>query len=175
MRSLLILLVAVAPVAAAPGVRIHDTDATTTEGDTTVDGDPAAVFAVVADFAKWIEIFPDVAKVIVTDRKGTDAHVTLVAPDGHRDNLKFHTTPQARMVFFEDTGGRAEVWAEIVFVAGELPGTTRVHSKLFAEVKGVASLVVADSDVRRMRQAKVESQLVHLRRYFSRSARASVP
>jgi len=28
------------------------------------------------------------------------------------------------MVWFEDTGGRAEVWAEIVFIPGDGPGTT---------------------------------------------------
>src|SRR5439155_19939617 len=115
-------------------------------GDTTVDGDPASIYAVVLDYARWSEVFPDVAKVIVTAKRGVDARVTLVKPDGNRDNLVFHNQPQARMVYFEDTGNsHATVWGEIVFAPGARPGTTRVHTRLHANVHGLATLLVADS------------------------------
>lgn len=154
---------------AAPGVRVSQTDdPAVTDGETVVTGDPAEVYATVLDYAKWTEIFPDVAKVIVTAQTGPDARVTLIAPDGHRDNLKFRNQPAARMIYFEDTGGRAEVWAEIVFAPGPQPATTRVHIRLFADVKGVASLVVDDAEVRRLREQKIGRQLAHMRSYFRR-------
>jgi hypothetical protein len=71
------------------------------------------------------------------------------------------------MVWFEDTGGRAKVWAEIVFAPGERPGTTRVHSRLFADVHGVASIVVSSGRLRSLRQQRIASDLSHLHTYFS--------
>lgn len=140
-----------------------------TEGDTVVDGAVEDVYATMLDYSKWTEIFPDVAKVVVTSKRGPDARVTLIGGDGHRDNLHFHNQPAARMVWFEDTGNaHAEVWAEIMFVPGNQPNTTRVHTKLYADVHGVASLVVGDDKLRRMRQDKVSQQLSQIRRYFRR-------
>ena len=96
--------------------------------------------------------------------------MTFVHADGNRDNVHFHNAPAARMVWFEDTGGRAEVWAEIVFVPGDRPGTTRVRSRLFADVHGLASVVVSGTRVRMMRQQRVASDLSNLRAYFSTHA-----
>jgi hypothetical protein len=161
---------------AAPGVRVYASahDANTTEGDTIVEGDPASIYAVVLDYQRWTEVFPDIAKVIVTAQHGVDARVTLVKPDGNRDNLVFHNQPQARMVYFEDTGNaHATVWGEIVFSPGDRPGTTRVHTRLHADVHGIASLVVSDEDVQRQRERRVERDLAHVRTYFHRVSTAS--
>ena len=176
MRSVcfaLVLAAAATAVAAAdsPGVKIYQPrDQAMTEGDTTVEGEPTDIFTTCLDYAKWTDIFPDVAKVIITSQHGVDAKVTLVSPTGHRDNLHFHNQPAARLIYFEDTGnnGRAEVWAEIVFVPGEQAHTTRVHIKLYAEVKGIATLVVSDSSVRKQRETKIERDLAHIRSYFHR-------
>ena len=109
---------------------------------------------------------------MVTQRHGVEALVTLVAPTGHRDNLRFVSTPAARMIYFEDTGNRhADVWAEIVFVPGAHEHTTTLHIRLFADVKGVASLVVSDGSVRQQREQKVQRQLAHVRAYFTQTAR----
>jgi hypothetical protein len=164
-----VLALSAPAIADTPGVKIFQPkDQNSTEGDTTVDGEPNDIFAACIDYAKWTDIFPDVAKVIVTAQHGVDAKVTLVSPSGHRDNLHFHNQPAARMIYFEDTGnnGRAEVWAEIMFVPGDKPHTTRVHIKLYAEVKGIASIVVSDSSVRKQREQKIEGQLEHIRTYF---------
>jgi len=162
--------------AAPPGVRIYQssTDKSITEGETIIPGDAADAYAQVLDYSRWVEIFPNVAKVVITSKKGDDARVTLVKPDGNKDNLHFHNQPAARMVWFEDTGngGRAEVWAEIVFIPGSEPKTTRVHARIYAEVHGIASLVVGSGDVRKMREAKIESDLVAIRGYFQRVASA---
>ena len=164
-----------APVAAAPpGVKVYrsPSDDKVTEGETIISGDPSDVYATVLDYNRWTEIFPDVAKVEITQKNGVDARVTLIGPDGHRDNLHFHNQPAARMVWFEDTGngGHAEVWAAIMFVPGAEANTTRVHTRLYADVKGVASLVVSDGTVRQQREQKVAKDLVHIRGYFQRTA-----
>jgi hypothetical protein len=176
-RHLAILLVlgcSTPVVAAPPGVRVYPSpnDDKVTEGETIVTGDPGDIYATVLDYARWTEIFPDVAKVEITQKNGVDARVTLIGPDGHRDNLHFHNQPAARMVWFEDTGngGHAEVWAEIMFVPGAEPNTTRVHTRLYADVKGVASLVVSDGTVRQQREQKITKDLVHIRGYFQRTA-----
>ena len=174
MRGCLALLICLAATAhAAPGVKVWQaSDPAITEGETILDADPAAAFAICTDYAKWVEVFPDVAKVIVSAKKGVDAHVTLVGPNGHRDNLHFTNQPAARMIYFEDTGngGHADVWAEIVFAPGETEHTTKLHIRLYANVKGIASLVVSDSDVRKQREQKIERQLAHVRGYFARVA-----
>lgn len=175
-RALLALAfvgLATAPVMATPGVRVYQSadDPSTTEGDTIVDGDPATIYAIVLDYSRWTQVFPDVAKVIVTAQHGVDAKVTLVKPDGNRDNLVFHNQPQARLLYFEDTGNKhATVWGEIVFAPGDQPGTTRVHTRLHADVHGIATLVVRADDVRKMREQKLERDLVHIRRYFRRTS-----
>lgn len=169
MIVILAILVAAGPAVATPAVRVYQSkDPAITEGETVINGDAGKIFELVLDYAKWTEIFPDVAKVVVTSQKGNDARVTLIAPDGHRDNLHFTNQPAARMIYFEDTGGRADVWAEIMFVPGETEGTTRVHTRLYANLHGLASLVVSAGDVRKMREQKIERQLTHIRDYFRR-------
>ena len=170
--GLLVIACLTTPVTAgAPAIKVwQSADQAMTEGETLLDGDAGDIYTTCLDYAKWTDIFPDVAKVVVTSQHGVDARVTLIAPNGHRDNLHFHNQPPARMIYFEDTGngGRAEVWAEIMFVPGDQPHTTRVHIKLYAEVKGLATLVVSDSSVKKQRETKIERDLAHIRAYFRR-------
>ena len=169
--SLVALVAHTAGAGTPAGVTVTPgTDSALTEGDVTIDGDPATVFATAQNYQLWTELMPDVAKVEVHDQKGDDAHVTLVAPNGHRDNLHFHNTPQARLIFFEDTGnhGRADVWAEIVFAPTEHPSSTRLHIKLYAKLHGVATLVISESDVKAQRESKITAELSHMRDYFRR-------
>jgi hypothetical protein len=156
---------------AASEVRVFASaeDKSITEGETIVDGSPDVVYAAMLDYGRWPKIFDDVARVEVTRRSADDARVTLVGTDGHRDNLHFRNQPAARMVWFEDTGNsHAEVWAEIVFAPGQAPATTRVHTRLYAETRGIASLVVGGGEVRRTRERKVEHDLASIRSYFRR-------
>jgi bifunctional UDP-N-acetylglucosamine pyrophosphorylase/glucosamine-1-phosphate N-acetyltransferase len=78
----LAFVAAATPVAAAPGVRVYQTkDPAITEGETVIDGDAAEIYATVLDYSRWTEIFPDVAKVVITAQNGQDARVTLIAPE----------------------------------------------------------------------------------------------
>ena len=174
MRSYVILAVllgcsSTAALATPPGVHVWESrdNASITEGETTLEIDPDTAYAAAVDYPRWSAMFPDVARVEIAKQQGVDARVTLVRQDGHRDNVHFHNQPLARMVWFEDTGGRADVWAEIVFAPGDRAGTTRVHSRLYADVHGVASLVVSSSKLRALRQQRIESDLDHLHTYFS--------
>jgi len=174
-RSYVICLVLAASASAvaapAAGITItQDSDPAMTVGEVVIDGDPGEVFAQVCDYHKWTEIMPDVAKVEIHDKKGVDAKVTLVAANGHRDNLQFHNQPQANLIYFEDTGngGRADVWGEIVFAPATEPAHTRIHIRLYAKVHGVATLVVSDREVREQREHKITSELTQMREYFRR-------
>lgn len=143
-------------------------DSSITEAVTTIAVDADAAYQAVTDYARWSTIFPDIHQVLVTQRQGVDARVTLVHAAGNRDNVHFRNRPAGRTVWFEDTGGRAEVWAEITFAPGNRPGTAVVHSRIYADVHGVASLFVSDSKLRRLRQERIRNDLTQLRAYFER-------
>ena len=168
--ALAILFVATTATAAPSEISVSPsaTQDAVTEGETTLSAEPDIAYAVVADYAQWSVMFPDINQVIVTSRTAGDARVTLVHRDGNRDNLHFRNQPAARMVWFEDTGGRAEVWAELVFLPGDRPGTTRLHSRLYADVHGVASLLVSDRKLRNLREQRVRDDLTRLRAFFAR-------
>jgi hypothetical protein len=156
-------------------LHVHEsrTEPSVTEGETLLAVDPDTAYAAMTDYAQWTGVFPDLRQVIVTRHSGDDARITFVHRDGNRDNLHFHNQPAARMVWFEDTGGRAEVWAEIVFLSGDRPGTTRVRSRLYADVHGLASLVVTDERLRALREQRIRADLLHLRDYFARRVSAA--
>ena len=174
----LALVLGCSPATAFPAeVHVYEShdDSSITEGDTTLEADPDAAYGAAADYGRWATMFPDIHDVKITQRRGGEAWVTFIHADGNRDNVHFHNQPAARMVWFEDTGGRAEVWAEIVFIPGDRPGTTRLHTRLFADVHGFASLFVSDGKIRGMRQRRVRDYLVDLRAYFARSSAPGAP
>lgn len=161
----------VAPRAqASPDVRVYQNAEETaiTEGVTVLTTDPDTAYRAVVDYPRWPTMFPDIKKVIITSQQGGHDRVTFIHADGNRDNVHFHNRPAQRTVWFEDTGGRAEVWVEITFLPGDQPGTTRLHSRLYADVHGWASLFVTDGKIRSMREQRVRDDLTHLRAYFAR-------
>jgi hypothetical protein len=160
------------PSGTDPAIRVFESqdDSAITQGETVLEIAPDAAYAAAVDYPRWTAMFPDIRQVIVTRQVGIDARVTFVHADGNRDNLHFHNQPAARILWFEDTGGRAEVWAEIVFIPGDRPGTTRVRSRLYADVHGLASLVVSDRKLRGIRQQRVRDDLTNLRAYFQQQA-----
>jgi len=144
-----------------------------TEGDTTLEVDPDRAYATLADVARWPHIFPNVLRVEVTHRDGDDARITVIGPRDHHDNLHFHNRPAERTVWFEDTGGSAEVWVETAFLPGDRAGTTHVHTRLFGDVHGAAAVFVSDGVVRAMRRDRVARDLADLHDYFASDAQRS--
>ena len=168
LRSLVFACFVAAPAAVDISVYESRDDRSITEGDTVINADPDVAYETALDYAKWPAIFHDIKQVVITKRHGDDARVTFVHVDGNKDNVHFHNTPQARMIWFEDTGGRAEVWAEIVFVPGDKAGTTRVHSRVYANVHGVTSWFVSGDTVKSLRAKRVRSDLHDLQTYFAK-------
>lgn len=177
---LLAVLLGVGAVASAENtqnIRIYPSqeDDAISEGETIIAAAPEAAYTTAVDYARWTSMFPDIRNAVVTRQAGVDALVTFIYSDGHRDNLHFHNRPMSRTVWFEDTGGRATVWAEISFTAGQQAGTTKVHTRIYADVHGVASWFVSDSKIRHMREARILSDLTNLRRFFATQAVATMP
>jgi hypothetical protein len=168
----------VAPRAqASPDVRVFQNpdQSAITEGETVLSTDPDTAYRALTDYARWPTMFPDIKRVIITSQQGGHDRVTFIHTEGNRDNVHFHNRPEARLVWFEDTGGRAEVWFEILFMPGMQPGTTRVHSRLYADVHGWASLFVSDDKIRSMREQRTREDLAHLRAYFARDVASQAP
>ena len=154
-----------------PDVRVYESssDGAITEGDTTIATDPDVAYHAAVDYPRWTAMFPEIRRVEVTQQHGDDARVTFIHTDDHRDNVHFHNAPATRKVWFEDTGGRAEVWAEIVFTPGPQPGTTHVHSRVYADVHGFTGLFVSNGRLRHLRTERVRGDLMNLRAYFASS------
>jgi Polyketide cyclase / dehydrase and lipid transport len=154
------------------GVRLWEPEQATTAGEVAVAGEPAAIYAELADYARWTSIFPDVARVHVKWRRGDEAAVLLVTKEGQNNNLVFHNDPSHLAVRFEDTGGTAKVWAEIKITAGPEAGVVMVHGRLYADVPGFLGLFVSDARLRHERRRKLSSDLANIRRYFDRHGAA---
>ena len=122
-----------------------------------------------SDFQRWPAIFPEIEKVVVTAKTGDDARVTMIGHDDHHDNLHFHNTPAARMVWFRRTPAvTLTVWLEMVMSARRRAGHDDRAQPLILPTltQGVASLMVSDFKVRVMREDKLGHDLSALRRYF---------
>lgn len=173
-RTILVLALAsacggAAPrVVTAPGVHMWEADDHTSEGEVIVPGDPAKDYAAVADYATWTKVFRDVARVEdqgpATDVPGEEK-VLLVTTAGQNNNLRFRNDPAHHVVRFHDTGGAADVWAEIAFEPSGA-GATRVHARLHADVHGLMSLFVTDARLRGEREKKLASDLEDIQKFF---------
>ena len=151
------------------GLRVYEGHASaTTEGDITLACDPDAAFRTATDYERWPQIFPTVSRAIVRSRKGDEARVTFVHPDGSRDDLHFKNHPETHTIWFEQIGGDADVHGNIVFVAGDRPETTNVHSSLYADVHGFAGAFVSGGELRHLRQEEVRGNLFYLAAFFAR-------
>jgi hypothetical protein len=162
------------PPPAIPGVRMWEGADHTSEGEVVIPGDAATNYAQLSDYARWPKIFSDVASVEDQGRAPDDASeekVLLVTKAGQNNNLRFHNDAAHHVVKFHDTGGMADVWAEIGFEdAGT--GKTRVHVRLYADVHGFTSLFVTDARLRDQRQKKLSSDLADIQRFFLTAERA---
>ena len=152
------------------GIEITNPGDHVTNGRVVLTVEPADAYALLHDYANWPAVFPDVLRVSVTSQHGEDALVTMIGPDDHHDNLHFHNRPESHTIWFEDTGGVAEVELEITLDPGPKPGTTLARGRIHADVHGPASLVVSDAKIRNMSAAKLVSDLGAMRTYFAKTA-----
>lgn len=156
-------------VRADPAIRVYESPkgGEITEGETTLEVDPDVGYRTLANYQGWVSVFPDLRRVTITQQSGVDARVSLDYADKHRNNIHFHNDPVARKIWFENLYSRADMWAELVFLPGDRPGTTKVHARVYADVKGLASMFVTESKLRRGRTDRIRGDLTHLQKYFA--------
>lgn len=135
-----------------------------TEGDVIVAAEPDAAYRAVTDYGRWPQIFKNVRRAVV----GENARVTFVHDDGSADVLQFKNRADQHVLWFQQIGGDADVWAETTFSPGPEPGTTHVHARFFADVTGATSWFVSDDKVRKLREKQVRDDLQQLAAYFAR-------
>jgi hypothetical protein len=171
----LAFLIACAGPAVVPpeGIKISAPADHMTNGEVVLTVAPQHAYELLRDFNNWPTIFPDVLRVSITSQQGDDALVTMIGPNDHHDNLHFHNRPLANTIWFEDTGGAADVQLEIALEPGPTPGTTLARGKIYANVHGIASLVVTDAKIRNMSAQKLVSDLGALRTYFAKTNNVS--
>lgn len=139
-----------------------------TEGDAIIATDPETAYRAVTDYQRWLTMFKNVRSATMLRQNGDEAKVRFVHDDGSNDVLHFKNQPATHTMWFEQLGGDAEVKAEISFAPGVDPGTCRVHTTFYADVKGAASWFVSDDHVKKLRQQQVRDDLTQLQAYFAR-------
>lgn len=139
-----------------------------TEGDAILATDPDTAYRALTDYRRWLQVFRDIRSAVLLKQSGNEARVRLVHTDGSHDELHFKNRPAAHTMWFEQKGGDADVWAEIAFHPGVQPGTCRVHTRLYADVKGFSGWFANDDDLRKQRQQHVRDDLQQLVAYFAR-------
>ena len=154
-------------VVSSPAVKIWNVKGSVTEGEVTVAGEPAEVYAALTEYNRWTAIFPNLKTVTVRSGNATAATVDTVSDKGKRHTLIFKNDARTRTIRFEERGGRAEAKAEITFRAGPRNGLTIVRARLYADVHGAAGLFVSDSKIRSKRERKVMADLTRLHAYFT--------
>jgi hypothetical protein len=141
--------------------------AATSEGEVVLAAAPATVYAVLTDATRWPAIFPRVRN--ATARAG--GAVDIVSRKGKHRNLRFANDPRTLTVRFTESGGKADVYAEIFLEPGAVLGTTRARARLRADVSGFRSWFVSDATVREKRERRLLQYLADLDRYFQARAR----
>jgi hypothetical protein len=145
--------------------------AATSEGEVVLAASPAVVYAALTDLARWPAIFPRVRS--ATARGGGD--VAIISRKGKQRSLRFDNDARTLTVRFTETGGAADVYAEIVLQPGAAPGTTRARARLRADVSGFRSWFVSERTVRAKRERRLLQYLADLDRYFATRANATAP
>jgi hypothetical protein len=169
LRSLMLTTLFSTTTRAAPAtVSVYEGARETTEGDTILAIDPQTAFATLSDYARWPAIFSDMSRVKITARRGDEARVEIAHRDGTVCVLHFRNHPTTRTLWFEQLGGDAKVWAEISFSPDAEAGTTRVHSRVHANVSGFAGMFVSSGELSEQRQRLVRTNLAELKAYFAR-------
>jgi len=168
MGRVIVILCALCGAARANVNVFESKQAAVTEGDAVIATDPETAYRAVTNYEQWLAMFKNVRRAIVQHVDGNEARVRFVHDDGSHDDLHFKNRPATHTMWFEQLGGDAQVWAEIAFNPGIQPGTTRVHTRFYADVKGMASLFVSDDKIRKLRQEQVRDDLQQLQAYFAR-------
>ncbi len=168
MGRIIVIVCALAATAHANVKVFESKQHAVTEGEVVIATDPETAYRAVTDYQRWLQMFRNVRRAILLGGGGDAARVRFIHDDGSHDDLQFKNRPETHTMAFEQIGGDADVKAEIAFFPGVEPGTCRVHTRFYADVKGMASLFVSDDHVKKLRQQQVRDDLQQLEAYFAR-------
>jgi uncharacterized membrane protein len=140
-----------------------------TEAVVTIDAPPDAVYRVVTDYASWPSLLGDVMSAHIESGGRDDARLRFRSRAlEHEVTVVFTNIPDQRISFRGvdgPPGGRASGTYTLVPIDG---GTrSLVTADLYLDVVGVASWLVRDSRLRKMRRDKLERDLSDVAAYFA--------
>jgi ribosome-associated toxin RatA of RatAB toxin-antitoxin module len=162
---------ALLPVLAA--ITLHEAPNHTTESTLVVDAPPAAIYALVTDYAGWTSFLTDVSGVKVERGGRRDARVRFHSKAlDHTVTVQFDNQPD-RVIKFVGVEGPPGGRASGSFVLEPLDGGrhTKITASFYLDVVGVAGVFVSDAKIRGMRQAKLRADLTDvLQRLAARPA-----
>jgi ribosome-associated toxin RatA of RatAB toxin-antitoxin module len=150
---------ALLPVLAA--ITLHEAPNHTTTSTLVVDAPPAAIYALVTDYANWTSLLTDVSGVKVERGGRRDARVRFHSKAlDHTVTVQFDNQPD-RVIKFVGVEGPPGGRASGSFVLEPLDGgrRTKITASLYLDVVGVAGVFVSDARIRGMRQAKLRADL----------------
>jgi len=140
-----------------------------TQGRIVIDAPPAAVYALVTDYANWPRVFSDITKVSVESGGRDDARVRFRSRSlGHTVTVVFANAAPNKVSFRGvegPPGGRAH--GEYTFEPIDGGLRTRVTAELYMDVKGAPSWFVGDSKIRDMRRTKLSADFNDVASYFA--------
>ena len=165
-----IMLSVTAPSAADSDTRasISEVSKTVSKGAITVDAPPADVYALMTSYGDWRKFLTDIAYVKVESGGRKDARVRIESRAlEHRVTIAFDNDLDRALRFKLVDGPRgARATGEYVLVPIDGGKRTRIEATLYMDVVGAVGLFVTDKKIRKMRQAKLRTDLEDLARWM---------
>ena len=168
MRIAIPLAVAVLAIpAASADIAVTERGDHTTEATVTIDATPAEVYAVATDYANWRRVLSDIKSVRVVSGGRDRARVRFASKALQNTvTVELDNIPN-RAIRFRGVegppGGRAR--GEYILDPIEGGTRTRVSARLYMNVVGVPGLFVFESQLRKMREAKLRRDLGDIERW----------
>lgn len=167
--SLLLAAIATDASAQPQTVALAELPDHVTQARVIIDAPPAAVYALVTDYANWPAVFSDITKVSVESGGRDDARVRFRSRAlGHTVTVVFANTPDRKVSFRGvegPPGGKAH--GEYTFEPIDGGLRTRVTAELYMDVKGAPSWFVGDKKIRDMRRTKLSADFNDVAKYFA--------
>ena len=139
-----------------------------TDGVIEVSGEARDLYAALTDYARWPEIFPDVASAHVTAGTRDRPVVEVRDHGGKRHVLRFENDARRLTIRFREQASRARVSVVLVLARSTQPGWSKLSARLKARVTGLARLFAGEGRVRRERESRLRRDLGHVRDFAER-------
>lgn len=148
-------------VHAAPSPTIAERPHHSSQGTITIDAPPAEVYAAMTDYALWPRFLTDVEWTKVQGGGRRDGRIRMLTHSlGHEVTIQFDNIDN-QAVRFKLVDGPPGARANGQYVLVPLDGgqRTRVDATLYMNVVGAPGLLISDSKIKRLRQAKLRGDL----------------